>query len=251
MAFAAEGAKLALGDILADELADTAAMVADAGGSALIARVDVSDSDEVSRFARRVRADLGAPDVLVNNAGTFSVIAPVWEADPSAWMRDVQTNLGGAFHMCHAFVGGMVERGRGCVINVVSSGSVGDPHPYCTSYASSKAGLMRLTEGLAAETCEHGTKVFAVAPPAVLTNMTRFIMDDPGGRKWRPAFRRLLRDGRDTPPERVAETMLVLASGRADQLSGRFIRASDDIDDLIARADEITQGDLLTLRIKG
>ena len=58
MAFAAEGAKLALGDILADELADTAAMVADAGGSALIARVDVSDSDEVSRFARRVRADL-------------------------------------------------------------------------------------------------------------------------------------------------------------------------------------------------
>ena len=196
LAFARNGARLALVDILADELGETAAMVAEIGSRALIAPADITDPVAVARFAERVRGNLGTPDVLINNAGTFSVIAPVWEAGPSAWLGDVQVNLGGAFLLCHAFVGGMVESGRGYVVNVVSSGGVGDPHPHCTSYASSKAGLMRLTEGLAAETREHGVKVFAVAPPAVLTHMTRFIMHDPGGRKWRPGFGRLFDAGR-------------------------------------------------------
>ncbi|MAF10035.1 short-chain dehydrogenase [Candidatus Poribacteria bacterium] len=251
LAFASEGATLALADILTDDLAETASMVAHAGGAALIAQTDISDPADVARFAERVHDELGTPDILINNAGTFSVIAPVWEAEPSAWLRDVHTNLGGAFLTCHAFVGGMVAAGRGRVINVVSTGGVGDPHPHCTSYASSKAGLMRLTEGLAAETREHGVTVFAVAPPAVLTHMTRFIMDDAGGRKWRPGFHSLFDEGRGTPPERVAQTMLALASGRADRLSGRYIRVTDDIDGLVARADEIERDDSLTLRIRG
>ena len=99
----------------------------------------------------------------------------------------------------------MVARKRGCVVNMVSSGGVGDPHPYSTSYASSKAGSMRLTEGLAAELREQGIPVFAVAPPAILTDMTRFILEDPGGKKWRPGFEQLFERGEDYPPEAVAD----------------------------------------------
>lgn len=94
----------------------------------------------------------------------------------------------------------MVARRSGRVVNVVSSGGVGDPHPYSTSCASSKSGLMRLTEGLAKETEEHGVKVFAVGPPAVLTEMTKFIMKDTGGKTWRPDFPRYMADGNDFKP---------------------------------------------------
>jgi NAD(P)-dependent dehydrogenase (short-subunit alcohol dehydrogenase family) len=136
------------------------------------------------------------------------------------------------------------------VINIVSSGGVGDPHPYSTSYASSKAGSMRLTEGLAAEVREHGIVVFAVAPPAILTDMTRFILDDPGGKKWRPGFERIFERGEDYPPEAVAELCVKLVSGRADALTGRYLLVSQDIEETLARVDEIVEKDLLTLRIR-
>jgi NAD(P)-dependent dehydrogenase (short-subunit alcohol dehydrogenase family) len=187
-AFAAEGARLALVDVLVGELDQTAARLSEMGRVVLPAVADITIASEVEAMTTRIEAELGPIDVLVNNAGTFSVIAPVWEADPDRWFRDVRTNLYGTFLVCRSVVKRMVARKRGYVINIVSSGGVGDPHPYSTSYASSKAGLMRLTEGLAAEVREHGIVVFAVAPPAVLTDMTRFILDDVGGRKWRPGF---------------------------------------------------------------
>lgn len=145
----------------------------------------------------------------------------------------------------------MVARGHGCVINMVSSGGVGDPHAHCTSYANAKAGLMRLTEGLAAEVREHGVVVFGLAPPAVLTDMTRFILKDLGGKKWRPTFPQLFEQGRDRLPELVAERVVQLASGKADALSGRYILATEDLDALVTQADRIIQEDLWTLRIRG
>jgi len=145
----------------------------------------------------------------------------------------------------------MVARKRGYVINVVSSGGVGDPHPYSTSYASSKTGLMRLTEGLAKEVQEHGVKVFAVAPSAILTDMTKFILNDPGGKTWRPEFKRIFEEGRDCPPELVADLILELVSGRADHLTGRYFPAQRDLDEIIEQSDRIMAEDLLALRIRG
>jgi NAD(P)-dependent dehydrogenase (short-subunit alcohol dehydrogenase family) len=201
-------------------------------------------------MAEKVQDELGAIDILVNNAGTFSVIGPVWEVDPERWFRDVRTNLYGSFLVCRAVVKGMVEQKSGYVINVVSSGGVGDPHPYSTSYASSKTGLMRLTEGLAKEAVEHGVKVFAIAPPAILTEMTRFIMDDPGGKKWRPGFGKIFEEGRAAPPERVADLAVELVSGKADALTGRYFLVNRNLDEIIEQTDDIVSRDLLSLRIR-
>jgi 3-oxoacyl-[acyl-carrier protein] reductase len=221
---------------------------------------DITVPSQVEAMAVQAEAELGPIDVLVNNAGTFSVIAPVWEADPERWFRDVRTNLYGTFLVCRAVVGRMVARSgkarpsgaRNCgyVINIVSSGGVGDPHPYSTSYASSKAGSMRLTEGLAAELREYGIPVFAVAPPAILTDMTRFILEDPGGKKWRPNFEQLFERGEDSPPEAVADLCVQLVSGKADALTGRYLLVSQDLQDILDRVDEIAEQDLLTLRIR-
>jgi len=249
-AFAARGARVALVDILEDELQTTASELRDAGLTVLPVVTDVTVPAQVETMAEIVQRDLGPVDILVNNAGTFSVIAPVWEADPDKWFRDVRVNLYGSFLCCRAIVKGMVGRGAGYVINIISSGGVGDPHPYSTSYASSKTGLMRLTEGLAKEAEPHGVKVFALAPPAILTEMTRFIMNDPGGRRWRPGFGEQLREGRGLPPALVAEYALKLVSGRADALTGRYFLATTDFDEVVEQTDAILRDDMLTLRIR-
>ncbi len=145
----------------------------------------------------------------------------------------------------------MVPRGRGYVINMVSSGGVGDPHPYSTSYACAKTALMRLTEGLAKEAAPHGIKVFALAPPAVQTEMTRSIMDDPGGRKWRPEFRRHYADGRTFHPASLIGRWVVnLLGGQADALTGRYFLATRTFKEVVEETAGILEEDRMTLRIR-
>ena len=249
-AFASRGARVALVDVLAEALKETAQSIQNTGATALPIVADVTDVTQVDAMAAEVEERLGPIDILVNNAGTFSYVGPAWEADPERWFRDVRVNPYGSFLCCRAAVRAMVERERGYVINIVSSGGVGDPHPYSTSYASSKTGLMRLTEGLAKEVAEHGIKVFALAPPAILTEMTQFIMDDPGGKKWRPAFENIFKEGGDHPPEMVANWAVKLVSGRADALSGRYFLVTQDLDEVVGQTEAILRDDLLTLRIR-
>jgi NAD(P)-dependent dehydrogenase (short-subunit alcohol dehydrogenase family) len=248
-AFAARGSRLVLVDVLEKTLQDTATEIAARQVDALPLVCDITDVGQVEKMVERVESGFGPIDILINNAGTFSVIDPVWDADPERWFRDICTNLYGTFLCCRAVVRRMVARGRGYVLNTVGGG-ISDPHPYCTSYASSKTGLMRLTEGLAAEAKPHRVKVFALAPPAVLTDMTRFIMDDPGGKKWRPNFHEIFERGWDGPPEVVANMALSLVSGKADALTGRYFEATSDFEQTVGRADEILAEDLLTLRIR-
>ena len=249
-AYIDRGAHVAIVDMLEEQLQETAAEMEKAGGTVLPVFTDITIPSQVDAMAEKVQNELGPIDILINNAGTFSVIGPVWEVDPERWFRDIRTNLYGSFLVCHAVVKGMVERKSGYVINVVSSGGVGDPHAYSTSYASSKTGLMRLTEGLAKEAREHGVKVFAIAPPAILTEMTRFIMNDPGGQKWRPGFGKIFEEGRAAPPEKVAKMAVEIVSGKADALTGRYFLVSRDLDDIIEQTDEIVSKDLMTLRLR-
>lgn len=249
-ALAVKGASVAIADVLDDQLHKTADEIEKSGATVLPIVTDVTKVSQVDAMAKRVQNELGPIDILVNNAGTFSVIGPVWEVDPEKWFRDVRVNLYGSFLVCRAVVKGMVERKKGYVINIASSGGVGDPHPYSTSYASSKTGLVRLTEGLAKEVQEHGVKVFAVGPPTVLTEMTRFIMNDPGGKRWRPGFGRIFEEGRGHLPEVVADFILELVSGKADRLTGRYFLPHQALDEIIERTDEIISKDLLTLRMR-
>ncbi len=248
--FAKKGAKIAIADRMGDALKKSASDLQSAGHTVLPVTVDITQASQVEAMVDKIEGELGPIDVMINCAGTFSVISPVWEADPERWFRDITVNLYGSFLCCRAAVKRMVQRKRGYVINVVSSGGVGDPHPYCTSYASSKTGLMRLTEGLAKEVEDYGIKVFALAPPAVMTKMTEFIMNDPGGKKWRPNFKKIFEEGHDSPPEAVAGMALNLVSGRADALSGRYFLVKSDFEKIVKQTEDILANDRLTLRIR-
>lgn len=251
LALSSRCAAVALVDVLEAELEETAEAIREDGGRAQVLPTDITDAAQVEAMAQAVQDELGPPDIVVNNAGTFSVIGPVWECDPDRWFRDVRTNLYGSFLVTRSLVKSMVDRESGYVINIVSSGGVGDPHPFSTSYACSKTGLMRLTEGLAAETREHGVKVFAVGPPAIRSEMTRFIAFGQEGKRWRPGFDRIFEEESDVAsPAIVGDLILRLIGGEADALTGRYLEPHRDLDALLSRVEEVIEKDLHTLRIR-
>jgi len=206
----------------------------------LALEVDVSDEPSVARMVDDTERGLGPIDLLVNNAGvmTPSGAPPIWKEDPADWWRVFEINTLGAYLCCRAVLPRMIERGRGRIVNVgsgaghlgVTPGNVGG-----TAYGASKAALHRFSEVLAAQLAPHGIAVFTMAPGLVRTALTEELGDNA---PW-------------TPPELPARLVRVLASGRADRLSGRYIHAEhDDIEDLIARADEIVENDSNSIRLR-
>jgi NAD(P)-dependent dehydrogenase (short-subunit alcohol dehydrogenase family) len=195
-----------------------------------------------------VEARLGPVTLLVNNAGTAHLPGPLWEVDPGDWWRDLEVHVRGAFNCCRAVLPGMVERGRGRVVNIGSLIGARD-EAYVSAYACAKAASFRLTGTLAAETAGHGVTVLCVSPGVVRTAMVEQRLLGEAGRRWRPQFAAIPFE-EYTPPERVADLLVRIAAGDADPLSGRFLHAEDDLDELLADADRIVAEDLLTLRLR-
>jgi NAD(P)-dependent dehydrogenase (short-subunit alcohol dehydrogenase family) len=207
------------------------------GGLAL--EVDVSDETSVARMVEDTERQLGPIDLLVNNAGIATAwdSPPIWDERPEDWWRVFEVNVLGTYLCCRAVLRGMADRGAGRIVNIgsgagylpVAAGSVGG-----TGYGPSKAAVNRFGEVLAGQVAEHGLSVFTVSPGLVRTGLTEKLGDDA---PW-------------TPPELAPRLVRVLASGRADRLSGRYIHAEhDDIENLIAHADEIAAGDSHTIRL--
>jgi len=194
---------------------------------------------------------LGPVDLLVNNAGANTVFGPLWEVDPEAWRRDFDTNLFGPVLCARAVLPAMVARGRGRIVNVASAAATA-PRPHFSAYGLAKTALVRLTETLAIGTAPHGVAVFALHPGRVLTPMNEAMLASPAFRRWYPGIARTVDEGRFAwlPAAVAARLVVTLASGAADALSGCYFDVeTDDVAALVARAEEIRQRNLLTLRI--
>src|SRR5690349_1966609 len=92
--------------------------------------------------------------------------------------------------------------------------------------------------------------VFAIGPGTVRTAMSEQALNSPEGRRWLPWFRRVFEAGLDVPAERAARLVGVLASGRADALTGLFLRISDDVEGIVARLADVRRDKLYTLRVQ-
>ena len=202
------------------------------GGLAVVA--DVSSPGDAEAMVADVERELGPVDLLVNNAGVAHWGQKAWEDAPAEWWKVFEINVLGAFLVARAVIPGMIERGRGRIVNV-GSGSAYLPGQATTAYGASKAALHRMAEGLALQLEPYGIPVFTISPGMVKTDMTAPFGDD---MPW-------------TPPELAPRLVRVLASGRADKLTGRYIHAEhDDIEDLIRRADEVVENDLNAIRLQ-
>ncbi len=230
-AFAAAGYDLALLAItplerqraLAEELA-AAHRVRAVGYEA-----DVSDRAAVGAFAQSVAEDLGEVDVLVNNAGVWSMtdpgVSPLDEFD-----RMVDVNLRGPFYVTHFFLPAMLARGAGNLIFVGSvSGIAGDPNS--AGYSATKAGIAMLARTLAARLGPRGIRVNAIAPGAVATPLTAPLQTPEGDAAIRAMMakhpsptRRFFMD-----PEEIAHLALFLASEASTSLHGAVLLADQGL----------------------
>lgn len=210
LAFAEQGAEVVVADVNEDAVARTAELVRLLGPGATPHVVDVADGDAIERFAEQVRAELGVPDVVVNNAG-IGMAGPFVETTVADWQRVIDVNLWGVIHGCRTFAGQMVDRGEGGrIVNVASAAA------YLTSrslsaYATTKSAVLTLSQCLRAELAGSGIGVTAVCPGAVhtgITSTTRFVgLDDAAQRHRRQAATRLYRR-RGFTPDKAARAIL-------------------------------------------
>ena len=213
---------------------------------AIAVPTDVTRAEQVELLVERAQSELGPPTLLVAAAGTWEHVGPAWEGDAEAWWRDVEVTLRGAYLCARAVLPGMVERGSGRIV-VVSSYAANVPRPWSSGYASGKAALLRLADSLAAEVEGRGVAVFAISPGFVRTELIESVVRSEAGSRYLPEL------GERTDalaPELAGELVAELATGRADALTGRFLHVLDDLDDLIARADELRSDDLYALRFR-
>ena len=168
------------------DLEETRRLVLERGAAAVSVAADVTDARAMSHAVIAIAEQAGERiTVLVNNAGSLRAIGPLWEVDPEDWWLDVRTSLGGAFVCCREVVPRMLRLGEGRIVNLTSYVAV-RPTPYQTGYAAGKAGIVSLTEALAASLEGSGVRAFSMAPGFTPTEMTRSLVESEAGKRWLP-----------------------------------------------------------------
>lgn len=211
-----EGATVTLLDVDEEAVAATAQQLTADHGADTVGWVgaDVTDEDAVAAAV----AELATPvDVLVNNAGAWTM-GPFVDSEARSWRRDVEVNLLGVMVMTHAVLPGMLDRGRGRIISIVSdSGRVGEPN--VAAYAAAKAGAMGFTRALAKEVSPGGVTANCVSLSTTIT---------PGAHEtYTPEqMRKMVRRypvGRLGRPEDAAAAVAYFASPDAEWVTGQVL----------------------------
>jgi 2,3-dihydro-2,3-dihydroxybenzoate dehydrogenase len=170
-ALAVRGAIVAAVDTDTGKLADLAGKLAADGLRAHGFRADVSDSADVDETVRRIEAELGAIDLLVNAAGILRIGSAIELSDVD-WRAMFSVNLDGVFHSSRAVATRMKERGGGAIVTVASNaGRV--PRVHMAAYGASKAAAASYTKTLGLELAEYGIRCNVVSPGSTDTGMLR------------------------------------------------------------------------------
>lgn len=214
LGFAQAGAALILTARSAEALEATAAEIAALGGTAQSLACDQRDIASI----RHALALAGPVDLLVNNAGVEE-LRPARDVDEALWDRIMQTNLKGAFFVAQAVAEEMAGRGGGAIINIASLTSfVGVPK--AVPYTTSKAGLLGMTRGLAAEWGAAGIRVNAIAPGYFETDLTAAFYADPA---WVAAMTAKVPLGRLGELADLVGAALFLGSRAAGYMTGQCL----------------------------
>ncbi len=166
---AADGIAVAVLDLDEAACAGTVEEIADAGGRAIAVGADVCDRAQVEAAVARVASELGAPNVLVNNAGVIrdNLLFKMTDDD---WETVIGVHLRGAFLMTRAVQKHMVGQRWGRIVNLSSTSALGNRGQ--ANYSAAKAGLQGFTKTLAIELGPFGITANAIAPGFIATDMT-------------------------------------------------------------------------------
>lgn len=174
---AAEGRAVAVIDLDEAACKDTVAQITTAGGKAIAVGCDVSDEAQVEAAIARIADELGAPTILVNNAGVLRDNL-LFKMSADDWDMVMNVHLRGAFLMSRAIQKHMVDAKFGRIVNLSSSSALGNRGQ--VNYAAAKAGLQGFTKTLAKELGKFGVTANSVAPGFIVTEMTKSTADRVG-----------------------------------------------------------------------
>ena len=210
--FAAEGASVAVVDLVDEGAEETVRSIEDDGGEAAYIRTDVSDGDDVEAMVAETVETFGRLDLAHNNAGRSGQFVSTVDYPEDEWARTIGTNLTGVFLCLKHEIPAMLESGGGAVVNTAStSGFVGSPD--MAAYAPSKHGVVGLTRTAALEFGADGVRVNAVCPGVVGTEGVRAFMDVEAASEAHPF-------GRIGEPEEIAAAVAWLCSEEASYVNG-------------------------------
>ena len=247
LAYAAEGARLALSARTASELEETAQLIfRKFGGEVITTAADVSIREQVDSAVAQTLDRYGRIDALVNNAGNIGPVGRVWDNDPEDWARTIAVHLMGVFYGCRAVIPSMLERGEGRIVNMSGVGG-----PNMTAYDAAKTGIVNFTENLALELADTPITVNAISPGSIHTRMWEETRDLALSVGDMATYERGVQvtSGEGASIERAAELAVFLGSDDCGAMSGRLIRAfADRFEDFSSRVEEIMASEAYLLR---
>jgi len=222
LAFAREGARVAILDIQKEAGEETVQMIREAGGTAEFIETDVSDAGQVDAAFDRVAETFGAYNVLFNHAGTITV-KPLHESTEDDYDRLMDINVRSAFLVCRRAVREMSDNGGG---SIVITGSIASELGYALEslYCMTKGAVLQLARAISVEYRDRGIRCNAVCPGFVKTaHGLREISElDEAGQEWEEGA---LADaqGRICEPEEVSSAVVFLASDEASFITGNAL----------------------------
>jgi gluconate 5-dehydrogenase len=212
------GASLVLNGRNEDTLAEAVAAFAEEGLDVRGEAFDVTDAAAVDGAVSRLERDGVPVDVLLNNAG-IQRRGPLEDLSDEDWRAVLETNLTGTFIVARRVVRGMLERGRGKIINICSMMSEMG-RPTTGNYAASKGGVKMLTRAMAVEWGGRGVQVNGLGPGYLASEMTRPLVEDAEFDAW---IRGRTPAGRWGDPEELVGPVVFLASAASDFVNGHIL----------------------------
>ncbi|HOB93951.1 MAG TPA: SDR family oxidoreductase [Aquabacterium sp.] len=220
--FAAEGAKLVLGD-KTEAVHGTAKAVTEAGGQAVAFQMDAGIEADVAALVAAAQTNFGGLDVAFANAGISGGMASIFDATPELWTEVLRVNLIGPWLMVKHAGKAMADAGKGgsiiCTASVagIRSGAGGP------AYSASKAGVINLAAVSAQQLCETGVRVNAICPGLTETGMTQPTFNYAKDKGVTHKLGRLNPLRRAAQPEELANVALFLASDQSSYVNGQAI----------------------------
>ncbi|MDT7838542.1 SDR family NAD(P)-dependent oxidoreductase [Aquabacterium sp. OR-4] len=220
--FAAEGARLVLGD-KTEAVHATAQQVQQAGGQAVALQIDAGQEADVMRLVATARESFGQLDIAFANAGIAGGMAGIFDATPELWTEVLRVNLIGPWLMIKHAGKAMADAGRGgsivCTASVAGLRSgAGGP-----AYSASKAGVINLVAVSAQQLSDTGVRVNALCPGLTETGMTQPTFDYAKDKGVSHKLGRLNPLRRAAQPDELAQAALFLASQQSSYVNGQAL----------------------------
>ncbi len=198
------------------------------GVKCIALKVDVSNYADCRKAVQLTVKRFSRIDLLVNNAGYQGPVGKLWRNDINEWKKTIDVNLLGTFYMSHEVIPHMLKRNSGMILNI-SGGGGAYSRPLFSAYASSKTGILRLTETLAEELKGTKVNVIAIGPGATWTDMTKQILQSKNKSidKKTLSELKLLKKTGGTPLEKLEKMISCLTQANMKKLSGKLVHVNE------------------------